>query len=793
MLVSIDWLREYVDINENFHDLADLLTMLGHEAEHFDKPDFSYDIITAVVNEVKNHPKANNLKICIVNDSKKDFNVICGAPNVKAGQKVVFAKIGSTLPGEIKIQKKKIRGVFSEGMLCSEMELGISNEHEGIITLPDDTIPGISYTEYWKNSISGLELDITPNRPDALSHIGLARDISVKTGRKLTLPAVKKIKQSDVKEDVNIIIDDPSACPRYIAGVVKGINVGPAPDWMVNYLEAAGQRSINNIVDISNFVLLEMGHPTHIFDFNLLPTKTIRVRRAKKGELFITLDEEKHILNPEHLLITDGKKPIALAGIMGGLNTAVNEETKKVLIESAYFDPVTIRKGSKSLSILSEASRRFERGADPEATVTAFTRVVELLEKYAGGSLVSDMIDVYPNPIISPTIILREIRVAELTGCKISEDFIETTLSGLGVNIKKSGTGEWTCIPPTFRPDLEREVDLIEEIIRLYGYDNIPSSNRFVSVFDESGEDPYRYLEKIYGYLSGLGFHQCYNNSLQSEDLASASQLNPIKIMNPLSRQLANVRTSLLPGLLWNIDINIKVGNSDLMLFEIGQVHEKRGEGLTGIVERSIISGVTHGNLATSDLYHNTDIHHDYFILKGYVSSFLNLINPAKTVFVKFEDKEFDHCVHILLNDEVIGVMGEVKQSYIKKMGFEIGPTFGFTLDQTILIKYLKKTISYHQVPVYPSIIRDLNFVVADNVRVGDIINTISPIGKGIIKNIEPLNIYKHESLGDGNKSVLFQLIFQDNNKTLEDITVNEIISEVISMISKQYDAKLRA
>jgi phenylalanyl-tRNA synthetase beta chain len=248
-----------------------------------------------------------------------------------------------------------------------------------------------------------------------------------------------------------------------------------------------------------------------------------------------------------------------------------------------------------------------------------------------------------------------------------------------------------------------------------------------------------------------------------------------------------------LPGLLWNIDINIKVGNSDLMLFEIGQVHEKRGEGLTGIVERSIISGVTHGNLATSDIYHNTDIHHDYFILKGYVLSFLNLINPANTTFVELEDKEFDHCVHILLNDEVIGVMGEVKQSYIKKMGFEIGPTFGFTLDQTILIKYLKKPISYNQVPIYPSIIRDLNFVMADNIRVGDIINTISPIGKGIIRNIVPLNIYTHESLGDGNKSVLFQLIFQDNNKTLEDTTVNEIISEVISIISKQYDAKLRA
>ncbi|MEE9189870.1 MAG: phenylalanine--tRNA ligase subunit beta, partial [Candidatus Neomarinimicrobiota bacterium] len=638
MLVSIDWLKKYVDINENIRELSDLFTMLGHEAEDFIEPDISGPVVTAIVKDVNNHPNAENLKICSVYDGQKNFKVICGAPNVKAGQTAVFAKIGSTLPGGMKIQKVKIRGEFSDGMLCSEMELGISDNHEGIIALPDDTIPGMPYSEFLKNSISALELDITPNRPDALSHIGLARDISVKTGRKLTLPAVKEIKQPDVKEDVNIIIDDPSACPRYIAGVVTNIKVGPSPGWMVSYLKAAGQRSINNIVDISNYVLLDMGHPTHIFDFNLLPTKTIRIRHAKKGEQFITLDEEKHILNPEHLLITDGKKPIALAGIMGGLNTAVNEDTEKVLIESAYFDPMTIRKGSKSLGMLTEASRRFERGADPEGAVTAFISVVELLEKYAGGNLVSDMIDAYPKPVISPTIILRRRNVEELTGCEISGDFIETSLSGLGVDLEKSGKGKWTCTPPTFRPDLEREVDLIEEIIRLYGYDNIPSSNRFVSVFDESGEDPYGYLEKLYGHLSGLGFHQCYNNSLQPEDRASASQLNPVKIMNPLSRKLANVRTSLLPGLLWNIDTNIKVGNSDLMLFEIGQVHENRGEGLAGIVERSMTSGVIHGKLATSDIYNNTDIHLDYFMLKGYVSSFLNLISHNDPSFVELED-----------------------------------------------------------------------------------------------------------------------------------------------------------
>ncbi|MFC1785197.1 phenylalanine--tRNA ligase subunit beta, partial [Candidatus Neomarinimicrobiota bacterium] len=374
MILSINWLRQYVDIKESTQELADMLTMVGFEAEIDTDLSNLKKIVTAKVESVAKHPNADKLSICQVNDGDEIVSVVCGAPNVEAGQKVVFAKVGAILPGNFEIRKAKIRGEVSFGMICAEDELGISEEHEGIMVLSDITEIGLPASDILNEKYAALELDITPNRPDALSHYGIAREIALKTNRKLKFPEVKEIKPVGTKEKITINISDPDGCPRYIAGVVDNIKIGPSPNWMKELLESAGQRSINNVVDISNFVLLEMGHPTHIFDYAQLPTNTIGVRRATKGESFVTLDEEVHTLDKRHLLITDGKKPVALAGIMGGLGSAVYDDTKKVLIESAYFDPITIRIGSKSLGMLTESSRRFERGADPDGAVTAFWR-----------------------------------------------------------------------------------------------------------------------------------------------------------------------------------------------------------------------------------------------------------------------------------------------------------------------------------------------------------------------------------------------------------------------------------
>ncbi|NOZ74827.1 MAG: phenylalanine--tRNA ligase subunit beta, partial [FCB group bacterium] len=407
MRISINWLRQYVDIQESPEELAEMLTLLGFEAEIVTDLSTISGVITARIRSVEKHPNADKLHLCQVDDGEETLSIVCGAPNVAAGQMVPLAKIGAILPGGFKIKKAKIRGEVSFGMLCSERELGISDQHEGILILPATTEPGLPISEILNPIVAALELDITPNRPDALSHIGIAREIAAKTGRELRLPDYASIPPASTDEMLRITLDAPEGCPRYLAGIVSNVQVGPSPEWMVRHLEAAGQRSINNLVDISNYVLLEMGHPTHIFDLDRFGSREVLVRFATAGEKFKTLDEVEHVLNTHHLLITNGKTPVALAGIMGGEDSAVTESTRTVLIESAYFDPVTIRKGSKSLGLLTEASRRFERGADPDGVAPAFYRIVSLLQQYAGGTLVSDVVDAYPNPLTMKPIRLR--------------------------------------------------------------------------------------------------------------------------------------------------------------------------------------------------------------------------------------------------------------------------------------------------------------------------------------------------------------------------------------------------
>jgi len=793
MLISVEWLKRYVDITESPQELADLLTMLGLEAEDQKTIQYSPLIVTARVLKVNDHPNADKLKICLVNDGEDDHKIICGAPNVAENQLVVLAKIGSMLPGNIKIKAARIRGEKSAGMICSERELGLSDEHEGIIELPFDTPVGIQFSEYIKKKLDTLDLDITPNRPDALSHIGIAREIALKTGRKLNLPEIHTdYPDSTNTEKIKVIIDDSDGCPRYVAGVVDNIKVGPAPDWMITLLESAGQRSINNIVDISNFVLLELGQPTHIFDFKLLPTNTIQVRKAKKDEKFITLDNLEHKLNDQHLLITDGNKSVALAGIMGGLNTAVTEETKTVLIESAYFDPVTIRKGSKSLGMLTEASRRFERGSDPEATVTAFWRIVGLLREYANGKLVSKMVDAYPKNISTPEIKLRNEKLEMISGFMIEAKQIEEILTGLNIDWKKKSDGSWVCRPPSFRPDLEREIDLIEEIIRFYGYDSVPINNSFTGVFDDSVTDPHQNFNQIHSILGGLGFQQCFNNTLQPENEAKSIGKNPVVIINPLSEQLSNIRTSLLPGLLQNIDYNIKVGNPDLMLYELGQVHEQVKDGFSGIQETSLVTGIIHGNSKTVSIYEKSNAQHSFYSVKGIIESLAEKLFHQKPVFEAVNSVEFIDSFKIAVNGTNIGVFGEIDSNYIDLLKIESGQIFGFTMNIDEILKLLENPVQYQPPSIYPKITRDLNFVLDSAISAGAVIGTIRNIDQKLIKSVQPVDIYQDESLGNEKKSILFQIVFQDDSKTLEDKHVYPIINEIINNIESQFNAKLR-
>jgi len=792
MRLSINWLCKYVEITETPHELADMLTMLGFEAEVV--KDFSKlnHIVSANVESVEKHPNADKLTVCKVNDGSNILQVVCGAPNVEAGQKVIFAKIRAKLPNNLKIEKVKIRGEVSCGMLCAEDELGISGKHDGIIILPDDTKIGVPIAELFKGKYDSIELEITPNRPDALSHYGIAREIALKTNRKLIYPAPSEVKPKN-KEQIKIKISDTDGCPRYIAGIVDNIKVSESPDWLKEFLHAAGQRSINHVVDISNFVLLELGHPTHIFDVAQIPSNTIGVRRAKSGETFTTLDEEKRKLDEHHLLITDGEKPIALAGIMGGLGSAVSENTKKVLVESAYFDPITIRKGSKSLGMLTESSRRFERGADPNGAVTAFWRIVELLQEYAGGELVSEMIDEYPKKVKFPKIVLRHEEINAVAGVKIDQNIIEKILGGLGINWKLLNAGNWECQIPSFRPDLLAEIDLIEEIIRVFGYDNIRISKRYGSLFNYENHDPKNNISTIINALVGLGFRQCFNNSLLAVDEANLSGNVPVKTINPLSEKLSGLRTSLLPGLLKNIDYNIKNGATNLLLFEIGQINLQKRSGFEGIVEKSQLAGVVHGLQSETSLHNEQNIKQSFYFLKGYINNIFQTLLNTLPNYKEVSEPEFSTCYSISVHNEKVGYMGIVNNGLVNGLNLDIsGKIYVFKFDIDKILILLDKPKYYQQISKFPTIERDLNFVMDENIKVGEIVGRIKEANFSQLKSVIPKNIFRHTDLGSNQKSVVYNLIFQDKNKTLEDDTVNSIINIIINDIESNFNAKLR-
>jgi phenylalanyl-tRNA synthetase beta chain len=793
MRLSINWLNKYIEVKESPQELADMLTMLGFEAEIATDLTNLNNVVTASVKSVRKHSNADKLTVCEVFDGKDVYNVVCGAPNVQAEQKIVFAKVGAELPGGFKITKAKIRGEVSFGMICAEDEIGISDNHEGIMVLPNSTKLGLPISEVLNEKYAALELDITPNRPDALSHIGIAREINLKTGREIKIPSFEIETSENITEDIEVVLEDEKGCPRYIAGVVENIKIGPSPKWMQEYLEAAGQRSINNVVDISNYVLLEMGHPTHIFDFSQLPYNKIVVRRAEDGEEFITLDEDKHSLKDYHLLITDGKNPVALAGIMGGLGSAIKDDTNKVLIESAYFDPITIRKGSKSLGMLTESSRRFERGADPEAAITAFYRIVSLLKEYANGKLVSDVVDAYPNKITQPNITLRKIELDLVAGCNISSEIVEEALTGLGILWKSIKNNEWACTPPSNRPDIESEIDLIEEIIRVYGYENIPVQSRYGSLFNYHSPDPNAKINDIVNTFSGLGFRQCYNNSLQSESEAKLSGINQVKTINPLSENLSDLRTSLLPGLLKNIDFNIKNGTKDLQLFELGQVHSDEGKGFEGIVEKAQAAGILYGNYQVPNIHNEEGIKHSFYSLRGNIDNFFKRLNLNNIRYKETDHPEFEYGFEISINKTSIGVCGQIKNSIINDMKLDVeNDVYSFILNTEKLLDILKKIVQFKEIAKYPTIERDLNFVIKEEINAGDIVSNIVKMNNKWIKSITPINIFRHDSLDKNNKSIVFKLVFQDDSKTLEDKDVNPIIKEIISIVKVKFNAKLR-
>ena len=614
MKVYLSWLKRFIDFDSSASELADKLTMRGFESEVV--TDFSSldHIVVGVVKSAEKHPDADKLKVCMVSDGKETYNVVCGAPNVDKDQKIVFAKVGAVLPGDFKIGKAKIRGVESFGMICSERELGISEEHEGIMVLDDSCKVGVKIDTILGEAYDAIDVEVTPDKAFALSHRGIAREIAAMSGSKIKTPMEIAKATSKGKDIIKVVLDKKGGCTRYIAGTMTNLTVGPSPKWLAEYLKSVGQKSINNLVDISNFMLLEIGHPTHVFDLKKLSKPSIEVKWAKKGEKFDALDEETYKLDTDHLIITDSVNTIALAGIIGGKDSAVSDSTTDVLIESAYFDPVVIRKGSKKLNLLSEASRRFERGADPEATLEAFYMIVGLMTEVAGGSLESIITDESTIDLTLHKVSLSEAKLLKYTGHEIDSKSVSLLLDGLHIENKKTKTG-WDCIIPSFRHDVKHETDLIEEVLRCYGYENIQSSYSFSSQM-QYANDAEQPIFELKQYLSSLGFNQCYNNSLQELEEVKAFGINPVSVMNPSSERMNTLRTTLHRGLFENLDFNFKNGSSNTLVYEYGTVFEKKGDTLNDIEQVSNFSCLVHGNFYDKNV-HFDSIENNFFLLKG--------------------------------------------------------------------------------------------------------------------------------------------------------------------------------
>ena len=795
MRISIDWLKEFIDISGGIEEIGDTLTMLGLEAEEGLDTSQLGDIIVGEVKEKIKHPNADKLSLCLVFDGKNTLPVVCGASNVDTGQKIAFAPVGAVLPGDFKIGKAKIRGEVSHGMICSESEMGISDEHDGIMVLNSTAKVGSSFVDYINEHAPSIELDITPNRPDCFSHLGVARDLAVQTKSQLKSPIYKarKFKTNEVEEWISLTFENPHDCPRYVAGVVKNVKVCPSPKWLQNRLESVGQKSINNLVDISNYVMMEMGHPTHIFDYDKLGSKKILIRRGKKGEKITTLDEVVREVSPNELLITNGKDPIAIAGVMGGLESAVSEETVIVLIESAYFDPPTVRKGAKSLGISTDASKRFERGADPNGAENAFWRVVDLVKEIAGGEWIPGVVDPYPKKIEQPVITLTRKKLDLLSGCEIDNTFVVESLSGLGCRVKGESK-KWRCTPPSWRPDIEREVDLIEEVVRIFGYDNVPSKYHYNGIMETHEPDPHHGLSRIISILTGLGFTQVFNNSLQSGKIVSLLDIKPVKVMNPLSDTMSHLRTSLIQGLLETADYNVKNGAADLMLFEWGNVFEQEKPGFEGIVEKFHLYGLIHGSHTQPSVYHKSARPTSFLVLKGLISTLLSRLKIPDVSFSVEDDNvsDFKNSYSVISGGKIIGQIGDVSPKLSSGMNLDVGPAFGFQFDMNQILSLTEGKIKFQSIVTYPVVQRDLNFVLDEDVQVGKVSSTIQKNGKNVLKKAEPINIFRNESIGKNKKAVAFNLVFQSATKTLEDKDVNPVIDEIIRVVSKKYGAKLR-
>lgn len=801
MIVSLKWMRDYVDISLPVEELANRLTMVGLEVEgvHQISPVSKY-LVAARLKSVEPHPQADQLRLCIVADNCKEYRVVCGAPNLEVGSMVVLALPGAELAGGLVLRETTIRGQVSQGMLCSQMELGLGTDGHGIWVLPESTPVGLPIAEFLGKDDVTLELGITPNRGDCLSIVGVAREVAAICDTRLRYPQLAVAEAGpDIRSLSSVIIDDPVGCPRYAARLVQGVKITTSPDWLRERVEAVGIRSINNIVDVTNFIMMELGQPLHAFDFDRLREHRIVVRRARRGERFSTLDGVERELFDDTLMICDGGGPVAIAGIMGGLDSEITEGTGRVLIEAAYFQPQSIRRSCKKLGLRTESSFRFERGVDPEGLIRSLDRAAQLMMEVGGGDIAGGRLDVYPDPVNRPVLQLRVERTNRFLGTRLTAGEMANVLRRIEMQVAELDSDRLEVVPPPFRPDVTREVDLAEEVVRLVGYDKVPVTAP-VATTEAASFDPHLRARRELKYsLQGAGFMEVLTYSFISDDLIEKLRLSegdrgpaPVRLLNPLSEEQAVMRTSLLPGLLQTARFNFDRGNDDLRIFELSKVFLSR-PGAILPEERHHLVGLMAGARRPGLLYGDHAVV-DFSDIKGVTELILNFFYLVDCSFSPEQlPSYFDQSMAaaIVGNGCRLGTLGrvapEVEEAFDLKK-----PAYIFEFDFDDLFAARSARPLFRPLPKFPSVVRDMAIVVDEDVTVQEPLDYILSRREPLLEQVEVFDIFKSRQLGEDKRSIGYRLVYRSDSRNLTDEEVNDVHSQLAKRVLDKFDATLR-